>query len=478
VYASRSIPTGTVIEISPVLLFSQSEYREHGQYTVLDHYTFRWPDGRMALALGLGSLFNHSESPNVSYHLDTDSESIRYVAARTILADEELFIFYGHKLWFKDVDHASATEVAPEADDGWGGLSVVAGGEEEGHSTWPWLTGNSEDVVPMNDLPFTRLKLMPDDEEEDVLDAIRTVNAWVVDIADSRHIATLLKWIRQADLEEPSLSHLKRIRKSGEYSSLLLAPVSLYPEPPSLPNAISLPPPYIVAVPRSVALTQISLKLKTSFWPTVYAPRKKWEPESWTKGKVRWAWEAMRTVLKEAEEAREHGELPIVAYVPPAYDTDAQDLARLQEPIIAHDTRRSLSHPLRHAVLNVVRAVADHRATSGSKDEAPLDVPTDVTSRDSMVESGASRNGSHYLLTSLTLFASHEPCIMCSMALLHSRVKDVFYLVPMEKTGGCGGLACVPKLDGVNHRFGIGKWVDGEGGISGSAVAIEDITDA
>ena len=68
------------------------------------------------------------------------------------------------------------------------------------------------------------------------------------------------------------------------------------------------------------------------------------------------------------------------------------------------------------------------------------------------------RNGAHYLLTDLTLFLSHEPCIMCSLALLHSRVKEIFYLVPMSKTGGCGSIACLPKLPGVNHRFTIGRW--------------------
>lgn len=48
--------------------------------------------------------------------------------------------------------------------------------------------------------------------------------------------------------------------------------------------------------------------------------------------------------------------------------------------------------------------------------------------------------------------------MMCSMALLHSRVAKVMYLIPMDKTGGCGGSACLPRTEGVNHRFGILKW--------------------
>jgi tRNA-specific adenosine deaminase 3 len=47
---------------------------------------------------------------------------------------------------------------------------------------------------------------------------------------------------------------------------------------------------------------------------------------------------------------------------------------------------------------------------------------------------------------------------MCSMALLHSRVKEVIYLLPMPRTGGCGGAANLPALPGVNHRYGILKW--------------------
>ena len=52
--ATRSIPAGTLIDISPVILFGKEEYHNYGRFTVVDHYTFVWRDGRMALALGLG----------------------------------------------------------------------------------------------------------------------------------------------------------------------------------------------------------------------------------------------------------------------------------------------------------------------------------------------------------------------------------------------------------------------------------------
>ncbi|KAG6877127.1 hypothetical protein C0993_010079 [Termitomyces sp. T159_Od127] len=432
-----------------------------GKFTVLDDYTFKWSDGRMALALGLGSLFNHSEQPNVSYVLDRSTESIGYTTVRDIAPGEELCIFYGHNLWFKPagVSGKAASLSELDVEDGWGGLSAVGESIDPvpSQEESPFEKGDPDEVISEEELPFTRYKLPP--EEED-LDSIRTVEAWVVDIPDPRHITTMLKWLKQAGLETPDLGHLKRIRKTNETVTLLLAALAVSPVSPSTPIELDLPPPYTVFVPSAPALTPISLKLKSTFWPTLFTPPRKGEAEEWTRGQAHWAWQAMKTVVAAAHDARSRGELPIAAHVAVPYGTTAS--SSLDMPFTAYDTRQSSAHPLRHAVINVVRKMADYQASSSTP--ARIETPSRLTSSGPVTPNSVdveARNGANYLLTSLTMFTTHEPCIMCSMALIHSRVKEIIFLVKMPRTGGCGGAACLPTLKGVNHRFGIAHWKDG-----------------
>ncbi|OCH90027.1 hypothetical protein OBBRIDRAFT_879482 [Obba rivulosa] len=492
VYASRDLSAQSVVEISPVLLFAAKEYEEHGKHTVLDHYTFKWRDGRMALALGLGSLFNHSSAPNVSYTIDPATESIRYTTTRRIREGEELCIFYGHNLWFDPMDSEPVNATAEETDDGWGGLSQLDGDEEAEvfyEELKHLMDGNPDDRIPDEQLPFTRIKLLPDDEEEDELSAVHTEPAWAVDISDPKQTTTMLKWLKISGLETSSMSHLKRIRRTDDKMSILLTFASSSPDPPALPEGASLSAPYIVQAPRSAALTPLSLKHKSTFWPTVYAPRRKGEPEVWSRGKVKWACEAMREAVREARKAsEEHGELPIASYVPVPYDAETREATQMLASHGAHDTRTSTSHPLRHSVLNVIRAVASYRASEGdssaiASELAPptpglVDLDELATPSSSPAPPETRQNGSHYLLTSLTLFTTHEPCIMCSMALLHSRVKEIVYLMPMEKTGGCGSVTCVPKLEGVNHRYGVGVWRKGRRWMEETGIEVDEALDA
>ncbi|KAF8194232.1 cytidine deaminase-like protein [Pholiota molesta] len=388
--------------------------RSAGKHTVLDHYTFKWPEGRMALALGLGSLFNHSEAPNVSYTLDTKLDCIKYTTVHDVHPDEELCIYYGQNL---------------------------------------------DEIIPEDDLPFTRFKPPPDEEDPQ---SIRTVQAWVVDIPEPRHITTLLKWLKQAGLDGPELGHLKRIRKYDATTTLLL---STEPEAPQLPQDLNLPAPYLLPVPTSSALTIPSLTLKSALWPTMYTPRRKDEPELWTRGKLRWAWDAMRRTL------------PIAALIPESFEAYTQSQLS-PSPFIASDTRRTTKHPLRHAAINAIRKLADFQASNDQ--DSDVTKPKAPVHEDSAESEEISRNGSNYLLTDRTFFITHEPCIMCSMALLHSRVKEVVYLYPMSKTGGCGGCACLPILKGVNHRFAILQWKIGGryGRFSEKDLVVEEATDA
>ncbi|KAJ2890089.1 hypothetical protein GGI21_006306 [Coemansia aciculifera] len=111
VFTRSAIARGTLVHISPVLLFDHAEYSEHGKYTKLDHYTYCWQSG-FALALGLGSMFNHEPlgRENIGFIRDVGLGLIRYTALRDIAAGEELCICYGPNVWFDVTTEASNSQ--------------------------------------------------------------------------------------------------------------------------------------------------------------------------------------------------------------------------------------------------------------------------------------------------------------------------------------------------------------------------------
>ena len=62
----------------------------------VDHYyLFNTSGGNKLVALGYGSLFNHSNRPNVDYRVDTQENQILYKSGyKMIKKDEELCISY------------------------------------------------------------------------------------------------------------------------------------------------------------------------------------------------------------------------------------------------------------------------------------------------------------------------------------------------------------------------------------------------
>jgi SET domain-containing protein len=109
VYARRLIRKGEVIERVPVLVMSLEEYAKGLSETVLKDYCFNWSRGRVALALGYGSLYNHSYRPNARYD-DVGPLTKEFTALRDIRPGEEISVNYNGeprsraKVWFDVVE--------------------------------------------------------------------------------------------------------------------------------------------------------------------------------------------------------------------------------------------------------------------------------------------------------------------------------------------------------------------------------------
>jgi hypothetical protein len=101
VFAGRRFRAGDVVERCPILRVSARD-RAVLERTGLRGYVYQRRRGAGALALGLGSLYNHSSAPNAACELDLDDESLVITALRTIAAGDEITICYADEsdLWF------------------------------------------------------------------------------------------------------------------------------------------------------------------------------------------------------------------------------------------------------------------------------------------------------------------------------------------------------------------------------------------
>ena len=95
VFTSADIKSGTVLEISPVLIMEAAD-RIHLDKTRLHDYIFEWGEAgkRVCMALGYVPIYNHAYLSNCTYEMDYESDSIKIMAVQDILKGEELFINY------------------------------------------------------------------------------------------------------------------------------------------------------------------------------------------------------------------------------------------------------------------------------------------------------------------------------------------------------------------------------------------------
>jgi len=121
----------------------------------------------------------------------------------------------------------------------------------------------------------------------------------------------------------------------------------------------------------------------------------------------------MIEALKEAEIAYEEGEIPVGAVI--VYH--GKIIGR------GHNRTEALKDPTAHAEIIAISAASNFLKNWRLKDCA--------------------------------LYVTLEPCIMCTGALILSRIDEIVYALPDPKFGGCVSLYRIPEDRRLNHRIKV-----------------------
>ena len=100
VVATKPFARDETIERAPVILLPKSD-TDLLEETILSRYYYVWKNeepgagqSQSAIVLGLGSLYNHSYTPNAIYIRDYEQNEMQYKALRDIEAGEEITVNY------------------------------------------------------------------------------------------------------------------------------------------------------------------------------------------------------------------------------------------------------------------------------------------------------------------------------------------------------------------------------------------------
>lgn len=108
VYARRDIKKGEIIEVCPIIevpKYDMANLRE--SILVTYFFYFGKTKEKLLIALGFGSIYNHSYKPNAAYKIMSTKKLIEFTALRNIYENEEITTNYNkigknkNPLWFE-----------------------------------------------------------------------------------------------------------------------------------------------------------------------------------------------------------------------------------------------------------------------------------------------------------------------------------------------------------------------------------------
>eukprot|EP00928_Gymnodinium_smaydae_P023338 TRINITY_DN19302_c0_g1_i2.p1 TRINITY_DN19302_c0_g1~~TRINITY_DN19302_c0_g1_i2.p1 ORF type:complete len:293 (-),score=58.36 TRINITY_DN19302_c0_g1_i2:94-972(-) len=250
----------------------------------------------------------------------------------------------------------------------------------------------------------------------------------------------LLKLLQQCAALGPEHLHLKRVRSGPAASGgtpgclqVLISPATSTPpqEVVSFLEGNGCDPCTLVEVPRDGALTRAQFAEFSQHWPLTFR-KPSFEPLELTEAQRSKYLSLLRRAF-DSLGAEENGRKDRCACV--IVDKNGRELARA--------TDESDAHPLRHSVMVAIEKVAE----SARKVDA-----------EGVPEAKRARTDEDYLCQDCEVVTTHEPCVMCAMALVHSRVRLVAYRASDEAFGGLGGCFSLHACPSLNHQLRVLRW--------------------
>ncbi len=97
VYAKTAITNGELIEVAPLILVDSDVMAVNNLNDYV--FTINKEEDIYAVALGYGSLYNHSDTPKAEWNINLDESEIRFIAKEDIQEGQEITVSYGSSYW-------------------------------------------------------------------------------------------------------------------------------------------------------------------------------------------------------------------------------------------------------------------------------------------------------------------------------------------------------------------------------------------
>lgn len=243
----------------------------------------------------------------------------------------------------------------------------------------------------------------------------------------------------------PNLKHLRRVKNDGGRALHILLTTegnhSISEVKTALKDLVELTDFFATQVPRHKPVTRAQYEAARVLWPTQFHEDKRLE-------------KLLSGLLFSEEEL-----LLMKKYMEMAFAERGSEMGRNGAVIVDPESGQVIArgstcpaHPLKHAVMVCIDAVAKSQGGGAWNDNASS---MRLGPDEYAPPTKKLKVGQNYLCTGCDVYVSVEPCIMCAMALLHSRIRRVFYAFSNSTGGGLGTKFKIHCQTGLNHHFEV-----------------------